>query len=183
MKRIVCTAIGNLDHCLHQGCDTIERLAEQFELSDEQKGAKNKSELNVFRYDVVAPQFKRLLREGKLEQPNGPRTPYFLTESDPEPANLVLGETHSQPELSLVERTTADRGTGEEHQIALPATRVVKEARLDFDYPPSGIRIKDIAEALADQFDLTEEQREARGNGECPRHWRTRPSIQNWHVR
>ena len=69
-----------------------ERLAEKFQLSDEQKHVKNRSDLNVFRYDMVAPQFKRLLQEGKLEQPNGPRTPYFRAESDPESANLVLGE-------------------------------------------------------------------------------------------
>ena len=55
-----------------------ENLAEKFQLSDEQKGAKNSSNLNVFRYDVVAPQLKRLLREGKLEQPDGPRTWYNL---------------------------------------------------------------------------------------------------------
>ena len=56
-----------------------ERLAEKFQLSDEQKSAKNKSDLNVFRYDAVAPQFKRLLREGKLEQPNGPKRWIWIT--------------------------------------------------------------------------------------------------------
>lgn len=131
-----------------------ERLAEKLQISDEDKRAKNRSDLNFFRYDVVAPQFKRLLREGKLEQPNGPRTPYFLADMDPDP---------SQPEWPSVERTVLDPDTGEEYQIMLPATGVVKEALLNFDYPPSGIRIKDIAEALADQFALTEEQREAEG--------------------
>ena len=121
-----------------------EKLAEKFQLSDEQKHAKNRSDLNVFRYDVVAPQFKRLLREGKLEQPNGPKTPYVLAESDPEPAELVLGETPTQPEWSLTERTAQDQNTGEEYEIALPPTDVVKEALLDFDYPPSGIHIRDI---------------------------------------
>ena len=135
-----------------------ERLAEQFELSDEQKHAKNRSGLNVFRYDVVAPQFKRLLQEGELIQPGGPRTPYFLAVGDAE-----LRETPSQPEWESVARMAADRDTGEEYQIQLPATRIVKQALLNFDYPPSGIRIRDIAEALADQFVLTEEQREAGG--------------------
>ena len=135
-----------------------ENLAGKFQLSEEQKGAKNKSDLNVFRYDVVAPQFKRLLREGKLQQSNGPRTPYFLAESDAE-----LRETPSQPEWSSVERAALDPDTREEYQIALPATRVVKQALLDFDYPPSGIRITDIAEALAEQFALTRKQSEAKG--------------------
>ena len=135
-----------------------EILAEKFQLSNEQKGAKNKSDLNVFLYDVVAPQFKRLLREGELEQPKGPRTPYFLTESEAE-----RRETESQPEWPSVEKTVLAPDTGEECQIKLPATRVVKDALLNFDYPPSGIHIRDIAEALADQFELTEEQREAEG--------------------
>ena len=134
-----------------------ESLAEKFNLSNEQKHAKNRSDLNVFRYDVVAPQFKRLLREGKLKQPNGPRTRYFLAESGAE-----LRETLSQPEWPLTERTALNPDTGEEYQIQLPATRLVKQALLDYDYPPSGIHIRDVAEALADQFELTKEQREAK---------------------
>ena len=130
-----------------------ERLAEQFELSDEQKGAKNKSELNVFRYDVVAPQFKRLLREGELEQPQGPRRPYVLAKID----------LPDKPQWPSVERTALAPDTGEAYQITLPATDVVKEALLDFDYPQSCIHITDIAEALADQFALTEEQSKAVG--------------------
>ena len=141
-----------------------ERLAEKLQISDEDKRAKNRSDLNFFRYDVVAPQFKRLLREGKLEQPNGPRTPYLLADMDPDPLNLEFRETSFQPEWPSVEKTALDPDTGEEYQIQLPATRVVKEALLDFDYPPSGIRIKDITEALTDQFELTEEQSEAKGN-------------------
>ena len=68
----------------------------------------------------------------------------------------------SQLEWSPTEKTALDSKTGEKYQIALPPTDVVKEALLDFDYPPSGIRIKDIAEALADQFALTKKQREAK---------------------
>ena len=143
--------------------NATEKLAEKFQLSDEDKRAKNSSNLNVFRYDVVAPQFKWLLREGKLEQPDGPRTPYVLAESDQDLSVVELRETSSQPEWLSVERTALYPDIGEEYQIALPATDVVKEALLDFDYPPSGIRIKDIAEALADQFELTQEQREAEG--------------------
>ena len=141
----------------------IERLAEKLQISDEDKRAKNRSDLNFFRYDVVAPQFKRLLREGKLEQPDGPRTPYFLADMDPDPSNLENREPSFQPEWPLVESPALDPDTREEYQIKLPATRVVKEALLNFDYPPSGIHITDIAEALADQFTLTKEQRKAEG--------------------
>ena len=56
-----------------------EELAKIFQLSNEQKDAKNISNLNVFGYDVVAPQFRWLLGKGKLVQPEGPKTPYFLT--------------------------------------------------------------------------------------------------------
>ena len=140
-----------------------ERLAEKLQISDEDKRAKNSSDLNFFRYDVVAPQFKRLLREGKLEQPEGPRTPYFLADMDPDPSNLEIREPSFQPEWPSVESPALDPDTREEYQIKLPATRVVKEALLDFDYPPSGIPITDIAEALADQFALTKEQRKAEG--------------------
>ena len=124
--------------------DATETLAETFQLSGDQKGAKNRSNLNVFRYDIVAPQFKRLLDEGKLKQPGGPRTRYFLAEGVSVPAAV-----------EMVERTAVNSDTGEEYQITLPATSVVKQALLDFDYPMRmGLRIKDIAEALADEFAL-----------------------------
>ena len=97
-----------------------EKLAEKFQLSNEQKGAKNSSDLNVFRYDVVAPQFKRLLREGELEQPKGPRTPYVLAEIDPP----------DKPKWLSVERTALHPDTGEEYQIALPATDVLNKHSL-----------------------------------------------------
>ena len=146
-----------------------QRLTDEFQLSDEQKFAKNRSNLNVFRYDVVAPQFKWLLREGKLVQPEGPKTPYFLAESSSDSSEAQIREDSreyedpSAVEMVEMERTAANPKTGEEYQIKLPATRVVKEALLDFDYPASGMRIKDIAESLAEQFSLTDEQRKAKG--------------------
>ena len=146
--------------------NATEALAEKFHLSEHQKRAKNRSDLNVFRYDVVAPQFRRLLQEGKLKQSDGPRTPYCLTGNESDSPSSELRETPSQPEWSpveKVERTAANPKTGEEYQIALPETPVVKQALLDFDYPPNGIHITDIAEALADQFALTEEQSKAKG--------------------
>ena len=128
-----------------------EALAEKFQLSDEQKHAKNRSDLNVFRYDLVARQFQRLLGEGKVKQPGGPSTRYFLAESVDVP-----------PAVGMVKRTAVNPNTGEAYEIELPATRDIKQALLDFDYPASGIEIKDVAEALADQFALTDEQRNAK---------------------
>ena len=108
----------------------------------------------------------RLLREDKLEQPGGPRAPYFLAGSSPDSPDIELRETSTEPEYGssaeTVARTPLKPNTGEEYQIELPATPVVKEALLDFDYPASGIEIKDISEVLADQFALTNEERNAR---------------------
>ena len=144
-----------------------QRLAEEFELSDGQRYANNRSNLNVFRYDVVAPQFRWLLRNGQLVQPGGPRTPYFLAESSSDSSETELREDSREYEgtsaVEMVERTAAMRDTGEEYQIKVPTTPLVKEALLGYEYPASGIQIKDIAEVLADQFGLSNEQREASG--------------------
>ncbi len=61
--------------------ETADKLAESFNLSQEQRSAKNKRGsryLDVFRYDIVAPAFKYLLDKGKLKQPGGSRKPYVL---------------------------------------------------------------------------------------------------------
>ena len=147
--------------------DAAVALAERFELSDEQKNAKNSSNLNLFRHNVVSPQFKWLLEADKLKQPGGPRTAYFLAESSSDSPDSAHRDT--SPELGCtssaesVKRTAVNPDTKEEYEVTLPPTSVVKEALLDFDYPASGIRIKDIAEVLADQFTLTDDERKARG--------------------
>lgn len=61
--------------------ETADKLAESFNLSQEQRSAKNKRGsryLDVFRYDIVAPAFKYLLDRGKLKQLGGSRKPYAL---------------------------------------------------------------------------------------------------------
>ena len=144
-----------------------QKMAQEFQLSDEQKHAKNMSDLNVFRYDVVAPQFKWLLRKGKLVQPEGPKTPYFLAGSSSDPSDTEFRENSREYEgssaVETVERIAVDPNTEEEYSIKVPVTRVVKEVLLDFDYPVGGIEVRDIAEALADQFELSDKQRNARG--------------------
>ena len=56
---------------------TTEILAEKLKLSEEQKNAGYKGGDNIFYY-IVDEAFRVLLKEGKLQQPGGPRTPYFL---------------------------------------------------------------------------------------------------------
>lgn len=46
--------------------------------------------------------------------------------------------------------------------IHLCKTSVVKEALSNFEHPSSGIRVRDIADALAAQFDISDEQVNAR---------------------
>ena len=146
--------------------DASVALAEEFKLSDKQKNARNSSNLNLFRHNVVSPQFKWLLDKNKLEQPGGPKTPYFLAGSSSDSPDSMLRETSPEPEwrssADTVKRTAVNPDTQEECEVPLPPTSVVKEALLGFDYPASGIRIKDIAEALADQLELADDERNAR---------------------
>ena len=58
-------------------------LADIFQLSAEQRNAKNRAGYKMFRYDVVMPVFKQLLTERMLEQPRGPYTPYVRAEIEP----------------------------------------------------------------------------------------------------
>lgn len=142
--------------------DAARILAETFSLSDEQTWARNSSNLNFFQHNIVSPQFKLLLEAGQLKQPGGPRTPYFLAESSSDLSDTELHETFPEY-IELAKRITVDPDTGKEKLIKLPPTHVVKKALLGFDYPTSGIQIKDIVDALADQFELSDEKRKARG--------------------
>ena len=132
--------------------DATNILITKFNLPDEQKNVENNSNLNVFRYNVIAPQFRQLLQKGKLVQPGGPRTRYFLAESENIPPETETEETT---------RTAVDP-EGNKYDIEVPATNVVKKALCNFEYPPDGIRIKDVADALTGEFDLNDEQVNAR---------------------
>lgn len=147
-KELIRQAIFELDYP-DEGLrvkDAVIALTDKFELSDEQKNAVNRSNLNVFRHSVVAPHFRQLLQKGKLLQPNGPKTPYFLAEN---------GNINVCP-IEKVKRKAVD-SNGEEYEIEIPATHVVKNALLEFEYPSQGIRNKDVADTLAVQFELTDE--------------------------
>ena len=68
--------------------EATEKLAERFGLSDEQKAAQTKRGeryLGFFHYEVVGPEFERLLSEGKLKQPEGRGKPYVLSDKMPPP--------------------------------------------------------------------------------------------------
>ena len=68
--------------------EATRRLEEKFKLSDEQKAAKTKRGeryLGFFHYEVVVPEFNKLLEEGKLQQPGGRRKPYVLSGDQPPP--------------------------------------------------------------------------------------------------
>ena len=70
----------------HEGITVGEAavtLADIFQLSGEQREAKNRAGYKTFRYDVVKPVFKELSDERRLEQPKGPYTPYVRTEIEP----------------------------------------------------------------------------------------------------
>ncbi len=133
--------------------DATDQLIGVFNLSDEQRNAENRSNLDVFRYSVVAPQFRYLLQEEKLVQPGGPRSPYLLAEGD----NISPEVETTTPEVETTTRKAVD-SDGIECDIEVPATSSVKDALCNYEYPPDGIRIKNVAENLAAQFDLNDQQ-------------------------
>ena len=61
-------------------------------------------------------------------------------------------------------RKAVDPATGQEYQIEMPAREEVKKAIFDpdFPFPPQGILVKDAASLLAQQFRLSEKQKQAK---------------------
>jgi len=119
-REIVRQAILDLDYP-DEGLrvrDAVIKLAEKFELSEEQKNAVNNSNLNVFRYNVVAPQFRQLLQKGKLVQPGGPKTPYFLAGSGNIPPETETEDNSTEsrdiPSVETTIRAAVDP-TGKEY--------------------------------------------------------------------
>ncbi|MDE0020540.1 MAG: restriction endonuclease [Candidatus Poribacteria bacterium] len=62
---------------------------------------------------------------------------------------------------NVAKRTIFNPDRNKEEQIELPASDAVKEALINFEYPASGIQNMDIADQLANQFDLSDKQRNA----------------------
>ena len=79
--------------------EATRRLEEKFKLSDKQKAAKTKRGeryLGFFHYEVVVPEFKKLLKEGKLEQPGGKGKPYVLSGPPPSPPDGDIEDIYQQ---------------------------------------------------------------------------------------
>ena len=79
--------------------EATQKLAEKFKLSDEQREAKTKRGkryLGFFHYEVVGAEFGRLLKEGKLEQPEGKGKPYVLSDSRPPPPDGNIEKIYQQ---------------------------------------------------------------------------------------
>lgn len=157
---VVIDAILNLDYP-DEGLrvrDAVIKLANEFDLTDDEKNPLTKFNLNVFRYNVVAPQFRRLLSQGKLVQPEGPRTRYFLSDE-------ISDTSENNRTMEMVSRKAFNQDTGQEYEIKLPAIHIVKKELLEYEYPPQGIRNMDVANSLAEQFELNEELRNAKHRG------------------
>ena len=87
--------------------EATRRLEEKFKLSDKQKAAKTKRGeryLGFFHYEVVVPEFKKLLKEGKLEQPGGKGKPYVLSGPPPSPPDGDIEDIYQQ----IREKVTED---------------------------------------------------------------------------
>ena len=63
--------------------------------------------------------------------------------------------------METVTRTAWDPITEEKYKIEMPAPEEVRQAILKLDYPSDGIRIKDTAVALAEKFQLSNDQKNA----------------------
>ena len=63
--------------------------------------------------------------------------------------------------METVTRTAWDPITKEKYKIEMPAPEEIRQAILKLDYPSDGIRIKDTAVALAEKFQLSNDQRDA----------------------
>ena len=86
-------------------------VAQGLQLSDEQKNAKDRYQVNmrsadtIWKDKVILPTLRRLKKEGKLVQPGGSMTPYFLTSNVPSPP-INLGSNLDPdvvPEKSIAE--------------------------------------------------------------------------------
>lgn len=82
--------------------EAVAQLADKFQLSDEQRNAKYKSGSNIFYINVVRREFRRLLDDGTLVQPNGKGTPYCLSQTPPRPPSHDPAPT-PEPSVSVAE--------------------------------------------------------------------------------
>lgn len=58
--------------------------------------------------------------------------------------------------MRTVMRKAFDETTGQEYEIEIPSTEDVRGALLKYNYPPDGVRIRDVAHALATHYGLND---------------------------
>ncbi len=63
--------------------------------------------------------------------------------------------------MQTVKRRALDPETEQKYEIEMPAPEEVKNAILELEFPPEGIRMKDTVDTLADNLQLTDGQRRA----------------------
>ena len=54
--------------------------------------------------------------------------------------------------------------TGQEYEIELPASEVVEQAILELNFPPEGFMNREVADELANVFQLSDNEKRARAN-------------------
>ena len=64
--------------------------------------------------------------------------------------------------MEMVKKTAVDPSTGEVYKVEMPAPEEVEKGILGLEFPPEGIRVKDAVAQLADKFQLSDEQRNAK---------------------
>lgn len=95
--------------------EVAAEVAKRLQLSDEQKNAKTRKQAErisgdtIWRDKVILPTLGKLKKEGKLEQPRGPMTPYFLAVN----TSLPLP---AEPNLSPDLNTAPEKSIGENYQ-------------------------------------------------------------------
>ena len=110
-------------------------VAKRLRLSDEQIRARDRSQVKrssktgstdtIWRDKVILPTLRKLKEEGKLEQPGGPMTPYFL----PENTSLLL---------PVKSDLNPDFGTGSEKSIEENYQQIRKELAIELLQKISG---------------------------------------------
>ena len=64
--------------------------------------------------------------------------------------------------MRSVTRKAFDKTTGQEYEIAIPSAEDVRIVLLEYDFPPHGVRIRDVAQTLAAHFGLNDKQIKAK---------------------
>ena len=64
--------------------------------------------------------------------------------------------------MAMVTKTAFDPSTEEEYEVEMPAPEEVRKGILELEFPLEGIRLKDAVAQLADKFQLSDKQRNAK---------------------